>query len=82
MFYTYFNNIVDIHAPLKEHRVKDIKQPEWLSQEILQSIEMRDYYNPAGTVRTMYVHCTYSWYNVRTMYVHCTYSARWEETWG
>ena len=25
----------------------------------------------------MYVHCTYSWYNVRTMYVHCTYSARW-----
>ena len=31
----------------------------------------------AGTVRTMYVHCTYSWYNVRTMYVHCTYSARW-----
>ena len=33
---------------------------------------------PAGTVRTMYVHCTYSWYNVRTMYVHCTYSARWE----
>ena len=32
---------------------------------------------PVGTVRTMYVHCTYSWYNVRTMYVHCTYSARW-----
>ena len=32
---------------------------------------------PAGTVRTMYVHCTYSWYNVRTLYVHCTYSARW-----
>ena len=31
-------------------------------------------YLPAGTVRTMYVHCTYSWYNVRTMYVHCTYS--------
>ena len=29
-------------------------------------------------VRTMYVQCTYSWYNVRTMYVHCTYSARWE----
>ena len=42
MFYTYFNNIVDIHAPPKEHRVKNIKQPEWLSQEILQSIEMRD----------------------------------------
>ena len=32
---------------------------------------------PAGTVRTMYVHCTYGWYNVRTLYVHCTYSARW-----
>ena len=36
---------------------------------------------PAGTVRTMYVHCTYSWYNVRTMYVHCTYSARWGGFW-
>ena len=36
--------IVDIHAPLIEHRVKNIKQPASLSQEILQSIEMRDYY--------------------------------------
>ena len=48
MFYTYFNNIVDIHAPPKEHRVKNIKQPEWLSQEILQSIEMSDYYEKHG----------------------------------
>ena len=34
-------------------------------------------YSPAGTVRTMYVHCTYIVPTVRTMYVHCTYSARW-----
>ena len=34
-------------------------------------------YFPAGTGGTMYVHCTYSSYNVRTMYVHCTSSARW-----
>ena len=27
MFYTYFNDIVNIHAPLKEHRVKYIKLP-------------------------------------------------------
>ena len=40
------------------------------------NITLSDFY-PAGTVRTMYVHCTYSWYNVRTMYIHCTYSARW-----
>ena len=33
---------------------------------------------PAGTVRTMYVHCTYIVPTVRTMYVHCTYSARWD----
>ena len=33
--------------------------------------------DPAGTVRTMYVHCTYIVPTVRTMYVHCTYSARW-----
>ena len=32
--------------------------------------------DPAGTVRTMYVHCTYSWFNVRTMYVQCTYIVR------
>ena len=32
---------------------------------------------PAGTVRTMYLHCTYIVPTVRTMYVHCTYSARW-----
>ena len=44
MFYTYLNNIVDIHARLKEHRVKNIKQAEWLSQQFIQSIEMRDYY--------------------------------------
>ena len=34
----------------------------------------REVYCPAGTVRTMYVHCTYSWYNVRnvrTLYVQC-----------
>ena len=35
---------------------------------------------PAGTVRTMYVHCTYIVPTVRTMYVHCTYSARWVHT--
>ena len=33
---------------------------------------------PAGTVRTMYVHCTYIVPTVRTI-VHCTYSARWVE---
>ena len=32
---------------------------------------------PVGTVRTMYVHCTYIVPTVRTMYVHCTYSAHW-----
>ena len=53
MFYTYFDNIVDIHAPVKGHRVKNIKQPEWLSQEILQSIEMRDYYKKHGVMRPL-----------------------------
>ena len=46
MFYTYFSEIVYVHAPLKEHRVKNIKQPEWL--EILPSIEVRDYYKKDG----------------------------------
>ena len=36
-----------------------------------------DAFHPAGTVRTMYVQCTYIVPTVRTMYVHCTYSARW-----
>ena len=34
-------------------------------------------HHPAGTVRTMYVHCTYIVPTVRTMYVHCTYIACW-----
>ena len=37
-----------------------------------------DAYSPAGSVRTMYVHCTYIVPTVSTMYVHCTYTARWE----
>ena len=33
----------------------------------------------AGTGCTLYVHCTYGWYNVRTMYVHCSSSALMED---
>ena len=32
--------------------------------------------NTAGTVRTMYVQCTYSWYNVRILYVQCRLGLR------
>ena len=62
--------------PSTEHTVNLLNSKfDTQTHDSLQFLENR--YHPAGTVRTMYVHCTYSWYNVRTMYVHCTYSARW-----
>ena len=58
---------------------KDLSQ---IKGRIENSIEYG--YFPAGTVQIMYVHCTYSWYNVRTLYVQlvqCTYIVRTVPAW-
>ena len=41
-FEKIFNEVVDIHAPLKERRVKSYKQPPWMSQDILSAMKKRD----------------------------------------
>ena len=41
-FEKLFNEVVDIHAPLKERRVKSYKQPPWMSQDILSAMKKRD----------------------------------------
>ena len=39
---------MDKHAPLKQHRVKKVKQPDWLTPEIIDSIKTRDHYKAIG----------------------------------
>ena len=43
-----FSDVIDKHVPLKQHRVKKIKQPEWLTSEIIDSIKTRDHYEAIG----------------------------------
>ena len=43
-----FSDIIDKHVPLKQHRVKKVKQPDWLTSEIIDSIKTRDYYKAIG----------------------------------
>ena len=37
-----FLQVVDIHVPLKQNRVKHKNQPQWMSPEILETIKCRD----------------------------------------
>ena len=43
-----FSDVIDKHVPLKQHRVKKIKQPECLTSEIIDSIKTRDHYKAIG----------------------------------
>ena len=47
-WYSLFSDVIDKHVPLKQHRVKKIKQPEWLTSEIIDSIKTRDHYKAIG----------------------------------
>ena len=41
-WYKLFMDIVDTHAPMKERRVKRLKQPDWFTDEIHDAIRERD----------------------------------------
>ena len=41
-WYKLFIDIVNLHAPMKERRVKRPKQPEWFTEEIQDAIRERD----------------------------------------
>ena len=47
-WYSLFSDIIDKHVPLKQHRVKNVKQPDWLTPEIIDSIKTRDHYKAIG----------------------------------
>ena len=43
-----FLKVVDKHIPLRQHRVKHKKQPQWLTPEITEAIKTRDRYKAIG----------------------------------
>ena len=43
LFYLILNNIISHHAPYKKKRIKRKIQPNWINEEILNSIRKRDY---------------------------------------
>lgn len=45
-----FSSILDNHIPVKIHRVKDMRQPDWLNPEILDLLKERDKYKTKGDI--------------------------------
>ena len=42
VWYDFFNDVIDKHAPIKTHRIKNEVQPEWVTSDILDKIKQRD----------------------------------------
>ena len=47
-WYSLFTDVIDKHVPLKQHRVKNVNQPNWLTPEIIDSIKIRDRFKALG----------------------------------
>ena len=47
-WYSLFSEVVDKHIPLKQHRVKKVNQPNWLTPEIIDAMKTRDYFKAIG----------------------------------
>lgn len=47
-WYNLFNEVLDKHVPLKQHRVKRPNQPNWLTPEIIEAMKERDRYKSLG----------------------------------
>ena len=47
-WYSLFSEVVDKHIPLKQHRVKKVTQPSWLTPEIIDAIKSRDHFKAIG----------------------------------
>ena len=43
-----FLQVVDTHVPVKQHKVKHKKQPQWMTPEILDAIKCRDRHTSLG----------------------------------
>ena len=47
-WYSLFSEVLDKHIPMKQHRVKKVTQPSWLTHEIIDAIKMRDHLKALG----------------------------------
>lgn len=47
-WYSLFSDVINKHVPLKQHRVKNVNQPNWLTPEIIDSIKTRDRFKALG----------------------------------
>ncbi|MEW8548507.1 MAG: reverse transcriptase family protein, partial [Candidatus Thiodiazotropha sp.] len=47
-WYSLFSEVIDKHVPLKQHRVKHVNQPMWLTSEVIESIKTRDRFKALG----------------------------------
>jgi len=47
-WYELFNNVINKHLPLKNKRVKNIQQPDWMTDEIILNMKQRDTYKANG----------------------------------
>ncbi len=43
-WYVIFLDVVNVHAPLTEKRVKKAKQPDWFNDEVVQAMSQRDHF--------------------------------------
>ncbi len=43
-WYVLFLDVVNVHAPLTEIRVKRAKQPDWFNDEIVKVMDQRDHF--------------------------------------
>ena len=48
VWYDFFNDVIDKHAPIKTHRIKNEVQPEWVTSDILDRIKQRDILKKEG----------------------------------
>ena len=49
-WYSLFISVIDKHAPIKTHRIKNEIQPEWVTADILDKIKQRDNLKKEGKI--------------------------------
>ncbi|MEW8542134.1 MAG: endonuclease/exonuclease/phosphatase family protein, partial [Candidatus Thiodiazotropha sp.] len=49
-WYSLFTDVINKHAPLKTHRVKNLIQPDWITSDILDTMKERDNHKRQGNI--------------------------------
>ena len=55
-FIDKFTTVIDKHVPIRQHRVKKVRQPDWLNSEILDAMKDRDKSKLRGDMDSYKVH--------------------------